>query len=245
MKTRFSLESDLYPPIKAFLETQGYQVKGEIHGCDLVATRGKEPPVIVELKLAFSMGLLLQGIDRLALTDHVYLAVPAPGGTRVQGMSVHRSDIRKLCRRLGLGLMTVMPTRRGGHVEVLLDPVPYQPRKATKRLTRLLGEHTRRAGDPNRGGVTRTPLMTAYRQEALRCALLIRQTGTATTKVLRESGVVPNATKILQADYYGWFERVARGCYRITEKAGTDIQRYEAAGTLPVIFPPLPKAGQG
>ena len=44
------LEHALYPPVKAFLETQGYVVKGEVNGCDLVAIRGEEPPVIVELK---------------------------------------------------------------------------------------------------------------------------------------------------------------------------------------------------
>jgi hypothetical protein len=31
-------ESDLYPPVKAFLEAQGYEVKGEIGGCDACAS---------------------------------------------------------------------------------------------------------------------------------------------------------------------------------------------------------------
>ena len=44
------LESDLYAPVKALLEGQGYVVKGEVRGCDVVAVRGREPPVIVELK---------------------------------------------------------------------------------------------------------------------------------------------------------------------------------------------------
>jgi hypothetical protein len=72
-------ESDLYPAIKAFLEKQGYTVKGEVKGCDVVGTRGVEPPVIVELKRSFNLALLLQGIDRLAVTDRVYLAVGRPG----------------------------------------------------------------------------------------------------------------------------------------------------------------------
>jgi len=49
-------ESDLYAPIKRFLEAQGYAVKGEIGPCDVMAVRGDEAPVIVELK------------DRLSLT---------------------------------------------------------------------------------------------------------------------------------------------------------------------------------
>src|SRR3954468_24623628 len=112
-----SLESDLYAPVKALLEGQGYSVKGEVRGCDVVAVRGKEPPVIVELKRAFGMALVLQGVRRLAVSDAVYLAVGAwPNKLR---------DVSNLCRRLGLGLMIVDKNR----VDILLDPAPYKPRK--------------------------------------------------------------------------------------------------------------------
>lgn len=43
-------ETDLYWPIKAFLEDQGYEVKAEVIDCDVVAMRNDEPPLIVELK---------------------------------------------------------------------------------------------------------------------------------------------------------------------------------------------------
>src|SRR5437879_817196 len=158
-------EADLYPAVKAFLEGQGYDVKAEVRGCDVVAIRGDEPPVIVELKLTFSLTLLLQGVDRLALTEHVYLAVARPRSRRAPA-SVYRREVRAACRRLGLGLMTIHPA---GDVEVLVEPVPYRPRQNAKRASLLLGEHARRQGDPNHGGVTKTPIMTAYRQEALRC----------------------------------------------------------------------------
>lgn len=217
-------ESGLYPPVKAFLEAQGYAVKGEIGGCDAFGTRGDEPPVIVELKLQFNLGLVLQGVDRLSVTDRVYLAVPRPRGRRAGGVSVYHRDVRKLCRRLGLGLMTVETSPPG--IEVLVDPVPYRPRKKVKRLGRLLGEHARRAGDPTAGGVSRTPIVTAYRQEALRCALLIRDGQRASLKALRETGVVPNASKILQRDVYGWFQRVERATYALTDRAARDLSRF-------------------
>jgi len=203
-------------------------VKAEVTGCDVVATRGDEPPVIVELKLAFTLALVLQGVDRLGMTDRVYLAVPRPRGRGARRAPVYRRDVRALCRRLGLGLMTV-----DSRVEVLLDPVPYRPRRRARRLARLLGEHARRVGDPNRGGVNRTPLVTAYRQEALRCALLIRDAGTAKLRVLRETGLVPNASKILQRDVYGWFHRVERATYGLTDRAEKDLARFRAAGALP------------
>ena len=72
-------ETDLYLPVKAFLEGQGYAVKGEIDGCDLVAVRGEEDPVVVELKRSFSLELVFQAIDRLKLSDKVYLAFAKVG----------------------------------------------------------------------------------------------------------------------------------------------------------------------
>jgi hypothetical protein len=129
--------------------------------------------------------------------------------------------------------MTVAPGCSAACVEVVVDPVPYRPRRRTASLTRLLGEHARRAGDPNRGGVTRTPIVTAYRQEALRCAMLIERAGRATLKALRETGLVPNAPRILQRDVYGWFRRLERATYILTERARQDIGRFAASSALP------------
>jgi hypothetical protein len=240
---RAAPESELYPAVKAFLEAQGYAVKGEVNGCDVVAVRDGEPPVIVELKPAFNLALVLQGVDRLALSDRVYLAVARPRRRRGPGARVYRRDVRKLCRRLGLGLLTVAdggvrgPDHASGNgspgrVEILLDPVPYRPRPDGRRLARLLGEHARRAGDPNRGGISGVPLVTAYRQEALRCALLL-DGGRASLRELRESGLAPNAARILQRDVYGWFARVRRATYGLTARGRADLARFAAAGTLP------------
>jgi hypothetical protein len=212
-----ALESDLYAPVKALLEGQGYSVKGEVKGCDVVAVRGGEPPVIVELKRAFGIAVVLQGVSRLAISDHVYLAVGAwPNNIR---------NVRKLCRRLGLGLIVVMK----GHADVLLDPeLPVvRVRKDKRKLGRLLGEHVRRVGDPNRGGSSsRVPLMTAYRQEALRCARFLARNGQMTVAAIRRAADAPKAAKILSADHYGWFERTRRGVYALTPKGHEGLATY-------------------
>ena len=206
------LESDLYAPVKALLEGQGYVVKGEVRGCDVVAVRGEEPPVIVELKRVFGLSLVLQGVDRLALSDRVYLAV----GQWPRQMK----GVKKLCRRLGLGLLVVARQR----ADIVLDPAPYQPRTNKRKAGRLLGEHSRRVGDPNLGGIAmRAPLMTAYRQEALRCAELLACHGPMAPKAMRAAGDVPNAAKILRHDHYGWFERVGRGIYTLTPQGRTGL----------------------
>ena len=69
-------EAAFDPLVKAFLERQGYVVRGEGRGCELVARRADEAPVIVKLEAAFHPPVLLQGIDHLTLSLQVYLAVP-------------------------------------------------------------------------------------------------------------------------------------------------------------------------
>jgi hypothetical protein len=211
-----TLESDLYAPVKALLEGQGYVVKGEVRGCDVVAVRGSEPPVVVELKRTFGLGLVLQGVDRLALTDLVYLAV----GQWPKQMK----NVKKLCRRLGLGFIVVAKDK----ADVVLDPGPYVPRQNKRKAGRLLGEHARRVGDPNLGGqAMRQPLMTAYRQEALRCAALLAAKGPMKVAALRAACDAPKAAQILQQDVYGWFERVERGVYAITPKGREGLERFD------------------
>jgi hypothetical protein len=228
-------EADLYQPVKEFLEAQDYEVKGEVRGCDVVGRRGDEPPVIVELKLRFSLPLVLQGVARLALSERVYLAVPRAAGRRGRGHSPDDRNVRKLCRMLGLGLMTVnLSARSAKAVEIVLDPLPYRPRPNKRAAALLLGEHARRTGDPNRGGVNGVKIVTAYRQEALRCAQLIERTGSSTARELRAAGFAPNAAKILQRDYYGWFRRERRGVYTLSENGRRALVTFAHALDLPV-----------
>ncbi|PRY76013.1 hypothetical protein CLV80_11099 [Yoonia maritima] len=203
-------EADLYPPIKAHLQRQGYDVKGEVGAADVVARRGDDL-VVVELKLGFSLALFHQGIERLLVTDHVYVAVPAGGRAKALKANV------KLARRVGLGVMTVR--ERDGFVEVLADPAPYTPRKSKKKHTRLVRAFDRLKGDPNSGGATRHGIVTGYRQDAVRCARFLAIHGPSKGAKVKEWTEVPQATRIMADDHYGWFERVERGVYGLT-KAG-------------------------
>jgi hypothetical protein len=229
-KKKQTAERELYAPVKAFLEKQGYQVKAEVRGCDAVGLRGDEPPAIVELKRKFNLDLVLQGVDRLGLSDRVYLAVD---GATARGSWRNRPDGRaakKLCRMLGLGLLLVHLGRKPGQgVDVVLDPVPYTPRKNKRRAAMLLGEHQRRIGDHNTGGVTRVGIVTAYRQEALRCAQVLRRDGKASPAALRRDANAPKAAGIMQDDVYGWFQRVKRGVYALTQKGEKALVAYKHA----------------
>ena len=204
-------ETDLYPPIKAFLEAQGYVVKSEVGAADVVALRGAEPPVVVELKLGFSLALFHQCVARLAVTDDVYMAVARQPGKRFARAVRENAG---LARRLGLGLITVR--LRDGLVEVHCDPGPHAPRKSAKRQRLLLREFARRQGDPNDGGQTRAGLVTAYRQDALRLAVFLFEAGASRgADVKRETGV-EFATRMMRDNHYGWFEKVETGVYGLT-----------------------------
>jgi hypothetical protein len=213
-----ALETSLYAPVKRFLERLGFEVKGEVCGCDLVALRGDEPPIVVvgELKLAFNLELVLQGINRTAACDEVWLAVRASA----RGGRAHDPRVRKLCRFLGFGLLAVS-TR--GRVDVLVEPGPWRPRRDPRRRSRLVQEHRRRLGDPALGGATKVPIMTAYRQQALACAASLAS-GPRRTSELRSA--IPDAPRILLHNVYGWFFRVERGVYGLTQEGNAALARW-------------------
>lgn len=205
-------EADLYLPIKTHLTAQGYEVKGEVGAADVVAVRDGEDPIIVELKKGFSLALFHQGIERLSITDRVYVAVPL--GVSKAGDRALKANV-KLARRVGLGVITVR--LRDGHVEVHADPAPYAPRKSKKKKARLLRAFDRLDGDPNDGGATRHGIVTGYRQDALKCARFLARHGPSKGAFVKEWTEVPSATRIMADNHYGWFTRVARGVFDISD----------------------------
>ena len=213
------METTLYLPVKRFLESLGFTVKGEVGGCDLVALSGSEPPVVVigELKLTFNLELVLQAVDRAGACDEVWLA--AKMSARGKG---RESDARyrNLCRRLGFGMLGVTS---GGQVEVIVRPATTAPRRNPKKRSRLVAEHNRRKGDPTAGGSTRSPIMTAYRQQALACASAMAL-GPRKLRELRPD--IPDAPKILQHNVYGWFDRAERGVYVLTDAGRAALKRW-------------------
>ncbi|MEL6467867.1 MAG: DUF2161 family putative PD-(D/E)XK-type phosphodiesterase [Pseudomonadota bacterium] len=211
-------ETDLYLPVKTFLEGQGYVVKSEVGAADVVAVRGGEPPVIVELKLGYSLALVHQCVARFSVSDDVYMAVERGKGKRFLKAT---KDMTRLCRRLGLGLMTVRLS--DALVQVHCDPGPYAPRKNAKRQQQLLKEFAARQGDPNDGGQTRVGLITAYRQDALKLAMYLYEAGASKgADVARETGVA-RATTMMRDDHYGWFEKVEKGVYGLTPKGAAAV----------------------
>lgn len=220
-------ETDLYPPIKAFLESQGYEVKSEIGAADVVALHPgvqDEDPLIVELKTGFSLSLIHQAVQRQAISDTVYIA--APHGRGKPFMRALK-NMTALCRRLGVGLITVR--LRDALVQVHCDPAPYRPRPAPRRRAALLKEFARRVGDPNSGGATRRGLITAYRQDALRCLHHLNRSGPSKGAEVARETQIAHARRLMADNHYGWFIRVERGIYALSPQGVAALDAYGPA----------------
>lgn len=171
-------EAELYAPLKAYFNMHGYDIKGEVRNCDMVGMKdGHSEPLIVEMKKTFNLALLLQGLERQKISPLVYLAVEK-SRTKKGAVNQRWSDISHLCLKLGLGLITVTFYKtKAPFIEVLCEPgeVSQAGRKAPRKRERLLVEFRERSGDYNTGGVTRSKLVTAYREKALRVAAALHQ----------------------------------------------------------------------
>jgi hypothetical protein len=216
-------EIDLYNPVKLFLEGQGYEVKGEIRECDIMAVRRAEDPVVVELKLAFSLDVLLQAVNRLSISSVVYVGIPSA----CRAFRKKRRHIIKLMRMLGIGLILVSINSKRSRVEVVLDPGEYHPRIHPKRRAQLLGEFERRRGDPMPGGSgRRRGMMTAYRQKAIRIALYLRENGPTKASVIAQAIEESEVRPILYRNVYGWFDRRGEGVYQISPRGMTELSSW-------------------
>jgi hypothetical protein len=219
-------ETDLYKPIQRYLTKLGYEVHGEVHHCDIAAVKEDEL-LIVEMKLSLTVDLLIQATKRQRLTDKVYIAIPKP---KAKLSSKKWQDILHLVRRLELGLMVVHFLKSGTRMEVIVEPAPFDKKKSMQRYKKrregLLKEIAGRTGDRNVGGSTKTKLMTAYKENCIHIAYILEGFGPQSPKALRKLGTGDKTLSILHKNYYGWFEKVERGIYEISEKGKAALIEY-------------------
>jgi len=212
-----SRETELYLPVKNYLQNQGFQVRGEVLDCDLAALKDGAL-LLVELKTAVNLELILQGNERKRICDNVYLAVPQPKNLRTPRWS----KILRLCRALGLGLLIVSSS---GLVQPLCHPVVQPPRKSSRNKGLLLKEIQGRSGDYNIGGSHGRPLVTAYREQALQIAAYIGNGRQRPKDIVIATGITA-APGILQKNHYGWFQRVERGIYCLSAQGQQALLDY-------------------
>lgn len=205
-------EQELSAPLTRWLEAQGYAVSHEVRGCDVAARKGEEL-VLLELKLRFNLTLVYQALERKDISPSVYVVIPLKG-SRASPPNYRR--MKRLLQSLEIGLMAIRYLRRETRVEVLIHPREHQRRRRRRVRAAMLREIDGRYGEFNAGGQTSAQVnLTAYRQEALRIASLLKRRGPLSPAALRGLGCGGKTQGILSANHYGWFERVRRGVYRL------------------------------
>ena len=217
-------ETDLYEPIRVFLEEEGYQVQAEVKDCDIAAVKDGQL-VIVELKKSFNLKLVYQGLERQSLTEQVFVAIPRPKkGAREKSWK----DMLKLLKRLELGLLTVALDSPLKTVDVVLEPSDSIAWKNRKKREKLQAELENRQVDANVGGMTRRKIMTAFREKSIRLACLLEKEGQVSTASLRERGL-EDSVGILSRNYDKWFKRVEKGVYALSEKGKEALENEDYA----------------
>lgn len=223
------LEKDLYGPVKSYLEGLGYEVKGEVKNCDITALRDGEL-LVVELKRGFTLELIYQAMDRQRIADGVYVAVPLP---KRGYWAPHIREMESLCRRLELGLIFVgFSSGEIPQIDVAVHPKEAsRPRRDKKRRLAVIREHESRTGSNNTGGVTRKKILTAYKEQALLTARILRDNGPMLAREVKKAGGPPNTTSILSRNVLGWFhrERSRDGreyLYRVTPAGLAALEEY-------------------
>lgn len=220
-------ESDLYLPIKDHLQGLGFEVKGEIKDCDIVAKKGDDI-LIIELKLTLNITLLMQAVDRFTLADNIYIAIPKQATI----FKNKKKQIKKLIARLGLGLIIVDIQKTQQYVEIINDPQDYTPRKNKRKQTALLKEFSLRQGDPQKGGSTRSKAgLTVYRQRSIRIANFLLTQPSAKGAEINKAIDEPQATQFLRDNYYGWFNKIDRGVYEISDKGKLELPEWKSSAT--------------
>ena len=220
-------ETDLYEPIRAFLEEEGYQVQAEVKHCDIAAVKNGQL-VVVELKKAFNLKLVYQGLERQSLTDQVFVAIPRPKkGAREKSWK----DMLKLLKRLELGLLTVALDSPLKTVDVVLEPSDSLAWKNRKKRKQVQTELENRQMDVNVGGMTRRKIITVYREKSIRLACLLEREGQVSLASLRERGM-EDYVGILSRNYDKWFQRVEKGVYGLSEKGKEELENEDYAKTV-------------
>ena len=205
-------ETELDNPVRTWLEKQGYTVSCEVKNCDIVARKDDEL-LIVELKTRFSLDLVYQALNRKNLTDSVYVAVPVLQGKK----SIPKyKEVKKLLSRIEVGLILVRFMKSRTRVEIVSHPSEYKARRAYRRRASIIREIDGRYSEFNKGGsAVLDQRVSAYKQQALVAAYLLKIQGPLSPANVRKLGGGGKTQQILAGNVYGWFDRVSRGLYEL------------------------------
>lgn len=202
-------ESELFEPVKLFLEGLGYKVYAEVKNCDVVAQKGEEL-IALEMKKSFNVKLLYQMCERKEIFSKVYAVIPTPQSFRSKNVRYMTNILKKL----GFGLITVSESE-GRFTQIVLFAEEENKGKNNKKIASLKKELSGRNCDTNVGGTVGKKLITAYRERSV-CVLCHAENneGRVKTRYLKKE-----YSAVVRSNYYNWFKKEDRGVYTLTEEA--------------------------
>lgn len=214
-------ECELYEPIKAYFQEHGYTVNGEVKNIDLVASKGDDV-IAVELKPTFNLKLILQAVDRQKMFDSVYVAIFKP-----KSLNKRYKEMIHLLKRLELGLIVVNELRSGTRIEIEHHPLPFNRQKNHRKKRMIINEVNKRTGlVDNTGGTTKEKRITAYREDAIAICVALTLLGDSSPKHVKTLTGVDKSGGILYSNFYGWYERIGQGVYRLSNKGFDALKTY-------------------
>lgn len=231
-------EQELAAPLAAYFAGQGYEVSHEVGAVDLIARLPSDPQTLiaVELKTRITVTLLAQAAERKLTTPNVYVAVPL---VSARATIPRARRLHLLLRQLEVGLIVVRFLARTTRVEVVLHPTAWEGRTSPARRRRIIREIDGRYAEFDAAGQpSRALRLTAYRQRALLVAAVLREvdgglTDGAAPRSVVAAGAPAEAATIMRSNHYGWFERPARGRYRLSEGGRVALERHaEVVATI-------------
>jgi len=215
-------ETDMFQPVKEFLEAEGYLVNAEVKGIDIVATdiENSENIAALELKTSFNLKLLYQAIDRQKMVKVVYMVIPRP----TKANDKNFTKIKYIAQKLEIGLMTVAMDSPLKMVQICVES-GNSSWKFGKRTARLQKELLGRNIDNNVGGSFRQKILTAFRERCIKLACVLYKNGAMSPANLIKDYDCPDDTRnILAFNHYGWFKKVKRGIYELSEEGKKELE---------------------
>lgn len=223
MKRNFK-EEDMYPIIYNYFTSLGYKVSAEVKDCDVVAIK-EDTIIILELKKSLSLDLLVQSVKRQKLGDMTFLVIPKP---KFPTRTKYR-DMMHLLSRLSLGLIYVSDDLN--ELTLALEPKELDLKRVRRinkaKVMNLKEEISLRKTNLNKGGQSGRTIMTAYREDCIKLLYILKELKTIAPRQGKALGIIKSQA-ILRDNYYGWFKKVSRGLYELTDLGLSDLNNYQS-----------------
>ncbi|MDE6357869.1 MAG: hypothetical protein K2L15_04695 [Eubacteriales bacterium] len=207
-------ETDLFEPIKKYFIKKNYKVQGEVKNCDIVCLKDEEM-LIIELKKSFNLKVLYQAMERKAFSNYVYIGIERPKNFRKKEVK----NMLKVLEKMEIGLITVALDSPTKNVDIVLEPCYKKVYKTSKKRKIILNEINNRRLETNLGGSStkNSNILTAYREKAIYIACVLEILEKASGKEIKEIIKIENPNAILRGNHFGYFEKVERGIYALSE----------------------------